>query len=174
MYLIPKLSSVGLKTWQHSKMFLRKAGGIIFLSITVIWIMDQLGLIKPLGTAISILFAPFNLDWQLSAALMFGFIEKEVVVDSLGTMYLGDEVIQSNLVAALQDPSISSLVGFPANAFAYMVFVLLYIPCVATIGVIRSETNSWKWAGFVAIYTTIVAYIVALVILFAFPLITPI
>ena len=174
MYLIPKISSVGLKTWHNSKLFLRKAGGIIFMSITVIWLMDQIGLIKPLGSVVATVFAPFNLDWQLSAALLFGFVAKEVVVGSLGSMYLGDAGTESNLVSALQDPSISSLAGLPGHAFAYMVFVLLYVPCVATIGVIRSETNSWKWAGFVAVYTTLVAYIVALLTLFAFPLIAPV
>lgn len=174
VYLIPKLSSIGLKTWHNSKLFLRKAGGIIFLSISVIWIMDQIDLIKPLGSTVAIVFAPFNLDWQLSAALLFGFVAKEVVVGSLGTMYLGDTGSESNLVSALQDPSISSLAGFPGHAFAYMVFILLYIPCVATIGVIRSETNSWKWAGFVAVYTSLVAYIVSLLTLFAFPLLAPV
>ncbi|MFX0124817.1 MAG: ferrous iron transport protein B [Candidatus Hodarchaeota archaeon] len=173
-YLIPKLSSVSLKTWHNSKLFIRKAGGIIFVSITVIWIMDQIGLIKPIGTAIAIFFAPFNLDWQLSAALLFGFVAKEVIVGSLGTMYLGDTGTESNLVSALKDSSISSLAGFPDHALAYMVFVLLYAPCVATIGVIRRETNSWKWAGFVAVYTTLVAYIIALLVLLVFPLVAPV
>ncbi|MHA1972012.1 MAG: ferrous iron transport protein B [Candidatus Hodarchaeales archaeon] len=173
-YLIPKLSSVGFKTWLNSKMFLRKAGGIIFVSVSAIWIMDKLGLIKPLGVVFSIFFAPFNLDWQLSAALLFGLIAKEVVVGSLGTMYLGNSSTESSLTTVLQDPSISSIAGSPAHAFAYMVFVLLYVPCVATISIIKHETNSWKWALFVVVYTIIVAYTASLLALFSFPLIAPI
>ncbi|MFW9996213.1 MAG: ferrous iron transport protein B [Candidatus Odinarchaeota archaeon] len=166
VYLRPELKSVGLKSWVRAKMFLRKAGHIIFLSVAVIWMMNEIGLIKPIGKIMQIFFFPFNLDWQLAAALLFGFVAKEIVVGGLGTMY-GD-LSEGNLQTYLAESS--PLAGLPGTAFAYMVFVLLYMPCVATIGAVRGETNSWKWTAFVAAYTTSVAYVVALLAMFAFPL----
>jgi len=166
VYLRPELKSIALKSWVRSKLFIRKAGHIIFISVSIIWMMNEIGLVEPIGRIMQALFLPFNLDWQLSAALLFGFIAKEIVVGSLGTMYgdLTDDNLQTFLAAD------SSLAGNPGTALAYMVFVLLYMPCVAAIGAIRGETNSWKWTAFVVLYTSIIAYIVALLVMITFPL----
>ena len=76
---------------------------------------------------------------------------------SIGAIFAVEEGILGGAIAA-------QLGWTPLIAFAFMVFCLLYVPCVAAIGVIRGETNSWKWAGFAALYTTVVAWIAATLI----------
>jgi Fe2+ transport system protein B len=104
------------------------------------------------------IFAPAGFgQWQAAVSLIFGFLAKEVVVGTMGTIFTAEEGILGSAIAA-------ELGWTPLVAFAFMVFCLLYVPCVAAIGAIRGEINSWKWAGFAALYTTVVAWIVATLI----------
>jgi len=95
--------------------------------------------------------------WAIAVSLITGFVAKEVVVATLGAVLLtGSGLLGDALVAQL---------GWgPLNAYAFMVFCLLYIPCVATISVIRAESGTWKWAAFTAVYTIAVAWIVSTLI----------
>lgn len=122
-----------------------------------------------IGKAISPIFKPLGFDdWRLSMGLIGGFIAKEIVVSTLGTLYAIGEADEESvsLRAALQNqmrPDGSKMYN-PLVAYSIMVFVLLYIPCIATIAVIKRETNSWRWPLFSAFYTTLVAWIVAFII----------
>ncbi len=122
-----------------------------------------------LGRTIAPIFKPlgFN-DWKISVGLFGGFIAKEIVVGTLGTLHsIGEADEESEtLRQALQNEKRSdgSKLYNPLVAFSLMVFVLLYIPCVASIAVIKRETNSWKWPIFAAFYTTAVAWIVAFIV----------
>jgi ferrous iron transport protein B len=96
-------------------------------------------------------------QWQAAASLLFGFLAKEVVVGTMGAIF----AVEGGLLGG----TIATQIGWtPLIAFCFMVFCLLYMPCAATIATIRSETASWKWAGFAVIYTTVVAWIVATLI----------
>jgi len=122
-----------------------------------------------LGKAIAPVFRPLGFDnWKVSVGLVGGFVAKEIVVGTLGTLHsVGKvEAESENLRQALQNETRpdGSKMFTPLVAYALMVFVLLYIPCVASIAVIKRETNSWRWTIFAAVYTTIVAWIVALII----------
>jgi ferrous iron transport protein B len=101
-------------------------------------------------------FAPLGFTWQLVVSLIFGFIAKEVVVGSLGTLYGGDDALASSLAG---DPTLG-----PATALAYMVFVLLYLPCVATLGVIRQEMGSWRWTGIALGWGFLAAFVISFII----------
>lgn len=122
-----------------------------------------------LGKAIAPIFKPLGFDdWKVSVGLVGGFIAKEIVVGTLGTLHSVGEADEESesLRKALQEetrPDGSKLYT-PLVAYALMVFVLLYIPCIATIAVIKRETNSWTWPLFAAFYTTAVAWIVAFII----------
>jgi ferrous iron transport protein B len=122
-----------------------------------------------LGKAIAPVFKPLGFgDWKVGVALIGGFIAKEIVVGTLGILHLvGEQGEESeSLRAALQKATTPDgrRMYNPLVAYALMVFVLLYIPCIATIAVIKRETNSWRWPLFAAVYTTAVAWIASFII----------
>ena len=116
--------------------------------------------LERLGRAVSPVFAPMNFDWRMSVGIISGVGAKELVVSTLAVMYSGEEAAEdvaesTGLAEALRQQMT------PATALAFLVFVLLYFPCIATIVAIRNESGGWKWAIFVAVYTTVVAYVMA-------------
>ena len=119
-----------------------------------------------IGKAVAPVFRPLGFgDWKPAVALMAGFIAKEIVVGTLGTLHaVGEE--EESLREALRKAKWPDgrKVWTPLVAYAFMVFVLLYIPCVATIGVIYRETNSFRWPLFAAFYTTGIAWILAFLV----------
>ncbi len=114
-----------------------------------------------LGKFIAPVFAPIGIDWRGSVAILTGLVAKELVISTMGVLYAaGDEENESEaLQSALRKSGMTS-----AAALSFMVFVLIYIPCFATIATIRRETNSWKWTFFSITYSTILAWIVAFII----------
>lgn len=143
-----------------------------------------------IGTVLSPVFAPLGFgEWQATVAIVYGFLAKEVVVSTFGILY-GVGEVSSDEPASSEDTAvkttseetndqaseeetpeedqgfISAIQGLftPLSAYAFMVFVLLYIPCLATLAAIRRETNSWKWPTFAAGYTFVVAYVVSLIV----------
>ncbi|HIC91930.1 MAG TPA: ferrous iron transport protein B [Syntrophaceae bacterium] len=113
-----------------------------------------------LGRIIEPIVRPLGFDWKIGVGLVGGFLAKEIVVGTLGTLYAvgeGDEESE-----ALREKIKRNYT--PLVAFSLMIFTLLYIPCCASIGVIYRETNSWKWALFAAGYTTAIAWIMAFMV----------
>lgn len=143
-YRIPTAGNVLRSAWAHTKSFLRKTGTIIFGSVLIIWIFASFpwgveygaesSLIGLLGKRIAPLFAPLGFGhWTFSVALIFGVVAKEVIIGALGTLYgVGSEALASILPMYLTS----------AGAISFLFFVLLYLPCLATIAVIKKETNS--------------------------------
>jgi ferrous iron transport protein B len=168
-YQTPTLHGSVRHAWDRGYLFLRKAGTYLLAGAIVLWFLANtgpsgfgvessesfVGIIGNLGTS---LFAPQGFPWQIVAALMFGLLAKEIVVESLGIIYSvqGEAAIGASLAAALS----------PLSALALMVFVLLYTPCIATVGTIKTETGSWKWAGFSVAYQLGLAYLVSLLVVF--------
>ena len=163
MYAMPTLRSTLEHMWERGVVFLKKAGTIILFATVVIWALSsypwelvhaesepliEASYIGTLGHIIEPIFRPLGFDWRAAVALFFGFVAKEVVVDTFGVLGMGevDELRQ---------------VFTPVTGLAFMAFTLIYIPCLATIGIIYRETNSWKWTIFVVIYELILAYFVA-------------
>jgi ferrous iron transport protein B len=115
-----------------------------------------------LGKLLAPVFAPIGMDWRGSVAVISGFVAKEIVVSTMGVLYaVGDDADEKNeaLRRALKSSGMTSL-----SAYAMMAFVLIYIPCLATVSVIRRETNSRKWTAFSVTYSFALAWIVAFVI----------
>jgi ferrous iron transport protein B len=110
-----------------------------------------------IGKVIAPLFAPLGIDWRGSVALLTGFAAKEIVVSTLGILYVTDEGDDSE---ALKNALLSSDMT-PLSALAMMTFVLLYMPCLATITTIRRETGSFSWMFFSVVYSTLLAWVVA-------------
>lgn len=168
-YKVPSVKGVLLHTWEKTKGFLRKAGTIILAAAIVIWMLSYLpvgvdygsqeSVLGTVGTAIAPVFAPLGFgEWQSSIAIITGLVAKEVVVSTFGTLAgveEGDAIGMSNMIHGIFTP---------LSAFSFMVFCLLYIPCFATIGAIKQETNSWKWPLVMCSITLVTAYIVSFLI----------
>ncbi len=113
-----------------------------------------------IGKAIAPIFAPIGIDWRGSVALLTGFVAKEIVLSTMGVLYAaGGKEETETLKETLKASGMTAL-----SAFAMMVFVLLYIPCLATVAAIRRETNSWKWASFSVVFNFSLAWIMAFAI----------
>jgi len=172
-YRWPAVKGILIHAWERVWLFIKKAGTIILVFSIIIWFLasfpfgvdygSQDSMAGSIGQTISPVFKPLGFDnWQSSVALMFGFVAKEVVVGTFGTLY-GVEDAESDegatsLSTALQNDFT------PLSAYAFMVFVLLYIPCMAVLAVVKRETNSWKWPLFMVGYTTAVAWIFAFIV----------
>ena len=178
-YRMPTLKGLLIHMWERGVVYLKKAGTVIFIGCVLVWFLSnfpwnpqhptQDSYAGRLGRVIAPVFKPLGFDdWRLSVGLIGGFIGKEIVVGTLGTLYSVDQAGNgaTTLREALQNQTRADgeKMYTPLVAYAAMVFVLLYIPCIAVIGVIKKETNSWRWPLFTVFYTTAVAWIVALIV----------
>jgi ferrous iron transport protein B len=167
-YRLPTFTGVVVHMWERGKLFLRRAGTIIFVVVVLVWFLANLpwgveyasagSALGRIGSFVAPVFIPCGFaQWQAAASLVFGFLAKEIVIGSMGAMFAVEEGVLGGALA-------TQLGWTPLIAFAFMVFALLYVPCVATIATIRSETNSWKWPLFSMAYTSGVAWIAATLI----------
>lgn len=161
-YRIPNAKTVGQLIWEKTKDFVTKAFTIIFLATIIIWFLQTFdarlnvvensanSLLATIGNMISPVFAPLGFsDWKISTALITGFTAKESVVSTL-TVLLGNV---SNI----------STLFTPLTAFVFLVFTLLYTPCVAAIATVKRELGG-KWAGVVVVSQCVIAWCVAFVV----------
>jgi ferrous iron transport protein B len=110
-----------------------------------------------IGKALGPLFAPLGIDWRGGVALVSGFVAKEIVVSTMGVLYATDDDAEAEVLRrALKDSDMTRL-----SALSMMIFVLLYLPCLATVGAIRRETGSVKWMMFSIVYSTSLAWLMA-------------
>ena len=114
-----------------------------------------------IGKGLAPVLSPIGIDWRGTVAVLSGFVAKEIVVSTMGVLYAvgGKEVKKGEALKSALRKSMT-----PLSAYAMMAFVLIYVPCLATVAVIRRETNSWKWALFSMGYSTTLAWVVAFVI----------
>jgi len=109
---------------------------------------------------------PLGFDWKISVSLLSGMAAKEIVISTMGVLYTGDSNDQQSLQTRLQSEAYSdgSPVFTPLVITGFLLFVLIYFPCIATIAAIKEESHSWKWALFSVFYATGLAWLVALVV----------
>ena len=168
-YRMPTAKVVLRHTWEKGKQYLKKMGGIIMVASIIIWFLgyypnhdayatqteqQENSYIGQLGKTIEPVIEPLGFDWKMGIGILSGVGAKELVVSTLGVLYTNDDDIDS--VNLSERIPITPLV-----AYCYMLFVLIYFPCIATLAAIRQESGSWKWAVFAATYTTILAWIIA-------------
>lgn len=167
-YRLPSLKYVIRDMWDKVWDFLRKAGTIIFAVVSLLWLLSRLPLgVEPysqqsilgaIGQFLAPIFKPAGFGtWQATVSLFAGIAAKEAVVGTLGMVYAGVSE-GSQLVATIQE------VFTPLTGLAFMVMTLLYTPCAAAIATVKRETNSFKWAAFVAIYPFIIGWVAAVII----------
>jgi ferrous iron transport protein B len=152
-YRMPTAKAIGRHTWEKGKEYLKKMGGVILVASIIVWALGYFGtmgvapsmdqsFIGMMGKTIAPLFSPQGFNWQLDVSLIAGVGAKEIVASTIGVLGGLEELT-------------------PFVSYCYLLFVLLYFPCIATIVAIKHETGSWRWAAFTAIYTTSVAWIVS-------------
>ena len=170
-YRIPTAKTIFRHTWEKGAEYLKKMGGIIMIASILIWFLgyypqgnyetiaeqQENSYIGQIGKAIEPVIEPLGFDWKLGVGLLSGVGAKELVVSTLGVLYAND--------GDLDSVNLSDRIPITATiALGYMLFVLIYFPCVATLAAIKQESGSWKWAFFAAFYTTALAWIVAFII----------
>ena len=168
-YRMPTAKSIFRHTWEKGAQYLKKMGGIIMVASVIIWFLgyypnhdayetvaeqQENSYIGQLGRAIEPVIEPMGFDWKLGIGLISGVGAKELVVSTLGVLYVDDPDADS--VSLAERIPITPLV-----AFCYMLFVLIYFPCIAALAAIKQESGSWKWALFAACYTTVLAWLVS-------------
>src|SRR6056297_2000002 len=172
-YRIPTLKGLFIHMWDRGKDFLKKAGTIIFAAAVLIWMMQTFSfnfsivenpsnsILAGIGRFIAPIFRPLGFgDWISAVAIFTGFVAKEVVVATLGVLTGVGEVAEDapELITSIQ------ALFTPAKAWSFMAFNLLAAPCIAAIGAMKKEFNSWKWTLFAVSYQTGIAYIIAMII----------
>jgi len=181
-YRLPTWKATLRHTWEKGKQYLKKMGGIILVASIIVWALgyfphnDQLSTqeqqeqsyIGQLGKAIEPVFRPQGFDWKLDVGLISGIGAKEIVASTLGVLYTDDDSFSDDDSYSDDNTKYTSLRKkmmadgiTPLSAFCFLLFVLLYFPCIATIAAIKGETGSWKWATFTAVYTTLLAWVVS-------------
>lgn len=116
-----------------------------------------------IGRAIEPVMKPLGFDWRLSVSLLSGVAAKEVVVSTLGVLFQTDHTEHTSLVGKIQSQQNSKgeQLFTPLSAFSFMLFILTYFPCIGVVTAISRESGSWKWAAFIVIYTTAVAWLLS-------------
>jgi len=153
-YRFPTAKAIFRHTWEKGKQYLKKMGGVILVASIIVWALGYFGtmgvapsleesFIGLLGKSIEPLFTPQGFDWRLDVSLIAGVGAKEIVASTIGVLYTDDFNFS------------------PLTAYAFLLFVLIYFPCIATVVAIKNESESWRWAFFAACYTTLLAWVVS-------------
>lgn len=182
-YRFPTGKAMFRHTWEKGKQYLKKMGSIILVASVIVWALgyfphheeltpqeqQEQSYIGRIGKTIEPVFRAQGFDWKLDVGLLAGVGAKEIVASTMGVLYAGDETVAddeeadsvkyANLHKKMSADGITPLV-----AFCFLLFVLLYFPCIATIAAIKNESGSWKWALFTVFYTTGLAWVVSAVV----------
>lgn len=184
-YRWPTPKAIGRHTWEKGKEYLKKMGGIILVASIVVWALGyfphdeslspvqqkEQSYIGSIGKAVEPVFELQGFNWKLDVSLIAGVGAKEIVASTIGVIYSGDDSFGDDdsfsddtaKYSRLRNQMLADGIT-PLVAFSYLLFVLLYFPCIATVIAIRNETGSWSWAAFSAFYTTAIAWIVSMLV----------
>lgn len=184
-YRVPTLKSTWIHMWEKAKHYLQKMGGIILIASIIIWFLgyfprhnepldtpqsqiehQEQSYIGQMGKAIEPVLAPLGFDWRMSVSLITGMAAKEIVISTMGVLYTGESDDFESLETRLSqevNPKTGELMFTPLVAFSFLLFVLLYFPCIAAVVAIAKE-SSWKWGLFVIGYSTLLAWVVSFVV----------
>lgn len=183
-YRVPTLRASLRHTWAKGVEYVKKMGGIILFASIVVWALNYFprheetgraaaaseridmnsdSFLAMAGKAVNPVMAPLGFTWRATVAAMAGVPAKEIVVSTLGVLYTGDEATDdSKLGARLEAPGPSGKPDFtPATALSFLIFIVLYCPCLATVAAIVRETGNWRWGALSVVYNTALAWCAA-------------
>ena len=183
-YRFPTWKAIFRHTWEKGKQYLKKMGGIILVASIIVWALgyfphqegigqqaqQEQSYIGRMGKAVEPVFRAQGFDWKLDVALISGVGAKEIVASTMGVLYADDNSFADDNHYASDNDKYTSLRQkmehdgiTPLISISFLLFVLIYFPCIATIVAIKNESGSWRWAFFTALYTTMLAWIVSAV-----------
>lgn len=188
-YRMPTAKATLRHMWSKAEQYLRKMGGIILVASVIIWALSYFPRPKEayereltpqeqmeqqsnsylgrIGQAVTPLVEPLGFNWKVTTSLLSGTAAKELVVSTLGVLYSesdSDEGVSLSQRISQPNPETGKPDFTPLIALTFMVFVLLYFPCVASVTAVIKESGSWKWGLFTIVYNTCVAWIVAFLV----------
>jgi ferrous iron transport protein B len=189
-YRLPNLRNILQNMFLRAWLFLKRAGTVILAISIVLWALMYFPRHSPpaaavsaetsesvqlqnsyagrLGHLIEPVIEPLGFDWKIGVALIASFAAREVLVSTLSIIYnVGKEANEESetLISAIRDAKTpeGKPVWSPLTALTLMVFFVLAMQCMSTVAIVRRETNSWMWAGFLIVYMTGIAYLAALI-----------
>ncbi len=168
-YRLPTVKTLGLHLYDRIKDFMTKAGTVLLGASVVIWFCQyfsfslqhvensEKSILGTVGTLIAPIFAPLGFgDWKSSVSMLTGLIARESIVSTMGILHgAGDSGAISEIISAVYTP---------ASAYAFMVFSLLFIPCMAAVATLRREMNSRKWTAIALGFQAVVAWVVTFIV----------
>ncbi len=189
-YRMPTFKGSMKHTWSKGVQYLKKMGGIILFASIIVWALNYFprhddtathtdpasysttvdlsrdSYLEALGKIVNPVMEPLGFTWRSTVAALAGVPAKEIVVSTLGVLYTDDEAFTNqSLGERLSAPGPDGKPDFTAaSALAFLVFILLYCPCMATVTAIVRESGDWRYGAFSVVYNTLVAWIVAFVV----------
>ncbi|MBE0651550.1 MAG: ferrous iron transport protein B [Bacteroidales bacterium] len=168
---LQKIKQPGISKEEINKLQQQKDQDISILNAQLAAKKQENSMIGRIGHFIEPVIKPLGFDWKMGVSLMAGSAAKEVVVSTMGVLYppsVGEknEGLAQRLsnMTYTKGPHKGQRVYSPLIALAFLLFVLIYFPCIAVIAAIRNESGKWKWSAFMAIYTTSLAWIVSFIV----------
>lgn len=176
-YRMPTAKAILRHTWSKGYQYLKKMGSIILAASIVVWALNYFPVadedtppsqhdsyLEMAGKTISPAMEPLGFHWRASVAALAGVPAKEIVVSTLGVLYTNDEAgddasLSARLTASDEPGSRPDFT--PLSALSFMIFILLYCPCIATVTAIVRETGNWRYGAFSVVYNTAVAWLIA-------------
>ena len=189
-YRMPTAKTTLRHMWSKCAQYIKKMGGLILIASIVVWLLSyyprptaepmvvgesdttaemvatanaeavqfEQSWMGRMGKFIEPVMRPLGLDWRASAALITSIPAKELVVSTMAVLYGGEDI------GSLSDNIITRSGFTPRSALAFMVFILLFFPCIATLATIKAETGSRGWMWFTLLYNTAIAWLLAWVV----------
>lgn len=184
-YRMPTLIVILRHMWEKGRQYLNKMGGVILIAVVLIWALEyfpagqsvppdqrlEQSYIAKIGRTIEPVISPLGFDWRMGVSLMTGAAAKEVVVSTMGVLFgtshyhengQGNNLPQQLKTAVHQGGAVNGKPLFtPLASISFLLFILIYMPCVAVVATVNRESGSWKWALFLITYTTLLAWILS-------------
>jgi ferrous iron transport protein B len=182
-YRMPTTKVIFSHMWEKGQQYLKKMGSVILIAVIIIWALEyfpngtsskpqerlQNSYIGKIGRSIEPAIHPLGFDWRMGVSLITGAAAKEVVVSTMGVLFVSGQDHskneKDNLQKVLQKEvyhdgtRVGQKVFSPLAGISFLVFILIYMPCIAVVATVRKESGAWKWAFFLISYTTILAWL---------------
>ncbi len=184
-YRMPTLIVILRHMWEKGRQYLNKMGGVILIAVVLIWALEyfpagqsvppdqrlEKSYIAKIGRVMEPVITPLGFDWRMGVSLMTGAAAKEVVVSTMGVLFgtshyhekgQGNTLPQQLKTAVHQGgPGHGEPLFTPLASISFLLFILIYMPCVAVVATVNRESGSWKWALFLITYTTLLAWLLS-------------